>query len=63
MIKYKTVDLEKNAFNELKTKYQHQLKFVVMIGLTAFVSHTLVLYIIALNVQQNIISVIQKSFQ
>ena len=41
------MDLEKN--DDLKTKHQREVKYIVIIGITAFVAHTLVLYFIALK--------------
>ena len=55
------VDLEKSSLGDLKRKHRSQLKFLVIIGVIGFVAHTTVLYIIALNIQRNIVNDILKS--
>ena len=53
-------DLEKSFLIDLKTKHQRQLKILVIIGLIGFVTHTVVLLVIALNIQKNIVEDILK---
>ena len=60
MTNYEKGDLEKSSLDDLKKKFERQTKFIVLFGVTALIAHTVVLYVIALNVQKKIVSDILK---